>query len=73
MSRFQISDNTFFQNAHVLSLFNNVPETNLSTLTDHAQYDVDHTDSVQTEDTALGLKWDKGVARLPGSDIQVFL
>jgi len=48
-----------------LSFFNNVPETNLSTLED----------SGGNEEAAgameLGLKWEKGIAKLPGSDIQV--
>ena len=49
-----------------MTLFNNVPETNLST-SDFAAEDSDP----NTTESTLGLKWEMGVAKLPGSDIQV--
>ena len=58
-----------FQHANVLSFFNNVPETNLSTSEDCVNNSAEHRrDSMEA---TLGLKWEMGVAKLPGSDIQV--
>ena len=50
-------------------MFNNVPETNLSTSNDQSEA----ANSKNPDETLseLGLKWEKGIAKLPGSSFKV--
>ena len=62
-------DKNSLQHPNLMSFFNNVPETNLSTSEDGVSNLEGNQAAVM--EPPLGLKWEMGVAKLPGSDLQV--